>query len=190
MIFYQLLRPLAYLKIDHPEKYKFDWLIPLIATSISMAVIIPLLDLINIYGSFGLIDKTSSFIQTLPGFYIAALAAIATFNRQDIDKHIPAPTPKIEILIAGQKNIISLTRRRFLCMLFAFLTAESIFIAIFGMAAMTLAPAFSHLIQPNFHLISTCIVLSIFIFLFWQLITSTCLGLYYLGDRLHQPETN
>jgi hypothetical protein len=42
------------------------------------------------------------FVQVLPGFYIAALAAIATFNKTDIDKIMAAPAPKIDIFIHGK----------------------------------------------------------------------------------------
>ncbi|MEQ1544054.1 hypothetical protein [Methyloglobulus sp.] len=66
------------------------------------------------------------------------LAAIATFNKPDIDKTMPVPAPKIDILVQGKRAVIELTRRRFLCSMFAFLTAESlilIVLAIFAQSA-------------------------------------------------------
>lgn len=188
MLFYQLLRPFAYLTIEHPEKWKFDWLIPSILTTFSGVLFLVADDKVVIFGGSGVIPGIMGFVQILPGFYIAALAAIATFNRQDIDKYIPEPTPTMDILVGGEKNKILLTRRRFLCMLFAFLTAESIGIALLSLFSVTFSTYFASIIPPEFHFESVHIFLFCYMFLFWQMIIATGLGLYYLGDRLNQPD--
>ena len=189
MVLYQITRPLSYLQIEHQQKWKFDWLIPLVFAVISTGVLFLLRDYLDIYSSEGLISQVLSFIQILPGFYIAALAAISTFNKNDIDQIMPEPTPKMEILIQGQKNTIDLTRRRFLCMLFAFLVAESIIVALLAIFALNFAGAIKSLL--NIHLYIQIGISHFFIFifslLFWQLIVSTFLGLYYLGDKMHHP---
>lgn len=78
------------------------------------------------------IAKILGFVQNLPGFYIAALSAIATFNKTDIDKTMPAPAPKLDIVVQGHNIAIELTRQRFLCSMFAFLTAESMILVVFS----------------------------------------------------------
>lgn len=188
MIFYQITRPLSYLSIEHPEKWKFDWLIPSVLSLLSLVVFYIIDNSINIFGQNGFISYILGLIQILPGFYIAALAAISTFNKNDIDQYMPDPTPQVDILVSGQKNKIKLTRRRFLCMLFAFLTTESIFLALLSIGALIFSSSLKALIPPGFHCISQFVFLGFYILVFWQLLTATLLGLYYLGDRLHQPD--
>ena len=187
MVIYQLLRPLSYLTIDHPSKWKYDWLVPGLLAAISISSLAAISSDINFFGAEGLIALTSSFIQILPGFYIAALAAIATFNRHDIDQYLPAPTPTISIRIGGHQNTINLTRRRFLCMLFAFLTFESISLALVSICAIVLAPHFANQIHSVAALLAKYGFLLGYMLLFWQLLTATLVGLYYLGDKLHEP---
>jgi hypothetical protein len=188
MILYQITRPFSYLSIEHPEKWKFDWLIPLILTFLSLSICFLLRPYLNFFGESGLINQILSFVQILPGFYIAALAAISTFNRIDIDQYMPDPTPQIDIIISGEKNKIKLTRRRFLCMLFAFLATESILLALCSIAALTTAVAFKTMLPPPMHPFVSYSFLFLYLIIFWQLLTATLLGLYYLGDRLHQPD--
>ena len=192
MVLYQITRPLSYLWIEHQQKRKFDWFIPLIFSGISTTILYISRNHINVYTPEGLISQILAFIQILPGFYIAALAAISTFNKADIDQLMPEPTPKMEILIQGEKNTIDLTRRRFLCMLFAFLVAESIVIALLAIFALNFAGVIKLLLHPYLYFQMGINYLFLFIFntLFWQLIVSTFLGLYYLGDKMHHPNLN
>ena len=187
MIIYQLTRPISYLSIKHHEKWKFDWLIPCILTVITIIVFMFFKNHLNMFGNDGILSQIVSFVEILPGFYIAALAAIATFNRIDIDQLMPEPTPKVKILIRGEKNIINLTRRRFLCMLFSFLVAESIIISLLGIFATSFTPVVKMYFPEIFQDISRYLFVAVFFLLFWQLLTSTMLGLYYLGDKIHQP---
>lgn len=140
----------------------------------------------------GIIDKLISLLQILPGFYIAALAAIATFQKPNIDELMPDPTPSIDIIIGGEQNNIKLTRRRFLSMLFSFLAAESIVLCLLMIfllqANFRIAPYESLNVWPvtSLNLWRNIGFFGI-MFIFWQVVTASLLGLYYLGDRLHQP---
>ncbi|WP_221898658.1 hypothetical protein [Bathymodiolus japonicus methanotrophic gill symbiont] len=139
------------------------------------------------YSNSGIITKILGFVQVLPGFYIAALAAIATFNKTDIDKTMPAPAPKIDILVQGKSVAIELTRRRFLCSMFAFLTAESLIIIVLAIFATSFYVPFKEIIHESWHILSSGLFTLMFLLLFWQMIITSFWGLYYLGDRLHQP---
>lgn len=188
MIVYQLTRPFHYLLIRHPEKWKFDWLIPFLFQAISFPLFIFYEGQINIFGVNGFVDSVFDFIAILPGFYIAALAAIATFGRKDIDKAMPKPTPSVSIRIGKDKSTIELSRRRFLSMLFAFLTSISFLLALISIFCQTFAVAISAMIPESFRLVVVGIFVFSYLFMLWQLITATFFGLYYLGDRLHQPD--
>ena len=188
MFWYQILRPFSYLMIRHEKKYIFDWLAPCVGSLISTAVLLFGKDYVVVFGKTGLIASLLSFIQILPGFYIAALAAIATFNRNDIDLKMPEPSPKVDILIRGVKNTIDLTRRRFLCMLFSYLTAQAFTLSLASVVLMHFSDLAKSVIPLSFHLTTKLSVVALFSFGFWQMLIATFWGLYYLGDKLNQPD--
>jgi len=185
-----ILKPFHYLRIHHGAKKKVDWYLPTFFTFVSLAFFIALDQTlkVDVFSASGLINRTLSFIQSLPGFYIAALAAIATFNKIDIDYIMPWPAPKMAIQIAGKTQDIELTRRRFLCLLFAFLTAESLLIIGISIISISAAEPLKTLIPPIYHQLVKYGFVGFFAFLVWQMIVATFWGLYYLGDRLHHPD--
>ena len=185
----QLLRPWIYLGISGPRKYLFDWIIPAI---LALVFIIPWAVSgvkVQFYGAGGFLSQITSFVQNLPGFFIAALAAVATFNRGDLDKEMPEPAPTIPVAIKGHAVRLSLTRRRFLCVLFAFLTVQSIVITLVGVLLVVLAPAISHAVGDVVRPFVYYTGAFLYLFQFLQMIIATALGLYYLGDRIHQPDS-
>jgi hypothetical protein len=178
--------PLAYLRIKHPSKWVLDWLYPVVFAAISVGVILKFGRPGAISGESGLLDRLILVCSILPGFYIAALAAIATFNRPDIDAVMPDPTPTLKVEIGGRPNVIDLTRRRFLAYLFAFLCWESIALLIVCVFAGITAEGIAAAVGSYAPAVKYAF-LSVLLLLFWQLVFATCLGLYYLGDRLNRP---
>lgn len=185
-----LLRPFSYLAIDHPLKARVDWIYPSMLAIFTVIVVGLLRHFgpVPIFSEIGLTAKLLAFVQTLPGFYLAALAAIATFNKIDIDLTMPKPTPSLDMVIGGKSVQILLTRRRFLCAMFAFLTAESILLIIFGISAISFSTTLKMLSPPPAHEWLSLIFMAGYSFVFWQMIVSSFLGLFYLGERLHQPD--
>ncbi len=189
MLAYQLTRPFGYILIRHPVKKVIDWYIPLAMTLILFVISYPLRSALNVWGTGGLVQLAQQIIQGLPGFYIAALAAVATFGQQStLDMLIPDPTPTIKTRSAGEWISMQLTRRRFLCLLFAYLTVVSVLLSLIATYGLATAAAIRLLAPPwlsqGLSLAGT-IFYSIFIF---QLIIVTLWGLYYLSDRMHQPQ--
>lgn len=182
-----LISPLAYLRIRHEMKYWADWWYPLVFSLLSTHLILRYGQAGAIAGQDGLLSKLLVVSSVLPGFYIAALAAIATFNRPDIDSVMPAPAPKIVQAINGKKNDIELTRRRFLTHLFSFLCFESLAVLVACMfASLVGASILGNFIAPAAYGMKLGFVFLLF-FMFWQMLCGTLLGLYYLGDRLYRP---
>lgn len=182
VIFYQLTRPISYLFLKHPAGKIYNWQIPCILTSISMFLLYLLVDIKAVIGSGGLIEELTGFVISLPGFLIAALAAIATFNRPVIDQEmIDAPTIDIKI---GNTELTDepLTRRDFLLRLFSFLTVDSIFLIIYAKVGSVISvPDF---LESQIHLTEWFFV-SFFMVIFWQLLTLLLFGMYYLCERLN-----
>lgn len=193
MILHQLFRPVfGYLSIKHPTKVIVDWLLPCILVGISLIFVWAFRGKINIFGAGGTISLILGYVQNLPGFYIAALAAIATFARQDIDVLMPGnPPPKIKTSDnRGIVNLVELTRRRFLCLLFAYLTAECIFLTLISVLFMSIAPAVKDMLK--FEVLNSVVfylAISIYLLTLFQLLITTFWGLYYLGERIHQVDT-
>ena len=193
MVIYQLFRPVTgYLSIRHPTKKFVDWIFPLFLSAMSLIVVWSLKERLNVFGVNGIVSLVLAYVQSLPGFYIAALAAIATFARTDIDVLMPGnPPPRIiSEDNQGITNLIALTRRRFLCLLFAFLTAECIFLTFLSMIFIAIAPAFKEILHTRelttFAFYFACFIYFVFLF---QLLIATLWGLYYLGERIHQKDT-
>lgn len=182
-----LISSLTYLQIRHEAKRWADWGYPLVFATLSTYLVLCYGQAGAIAGQNGLLSKLLIVSSVLPGFYIAALAAIATFSRPDIDELMPAPTPTIVHKIGGQKNEIELTRRRFLTHLFAFLCFESLAVMVVCMFALLVgAPILVIFIDPVAYGIKIGFVFLVLL-MFWQMILVTLLGLYYLGDRLYRP---
>ena len=180
MLLTVLFRPWSYLTIT-PRLYQknmTDWIIPFCLSCVSMLALWLLSDMNNAFMTDGIIVKTAAFIQTLPGFYLAALSAIATFNKPELDQYTQGESLHIDVLLGQNKVNVQLTRRRFLCAMFAFLTLQSFIISLLGLV-LPMPAVFTY---PQLLGIFVCFC---FIFLVWQLLTVTLWGLYYLGERMH-----
>lgn len=206
----RLLRPLGYLKISENKDssgdtsthlVKINWGYPVVASTVSIIyfIIHPKID--DPFKPNELFDCIKQFLQILPGFYIAALAAIATFNKPSLDELLDTPL-SITTKEHGKVAARALTRRHFLCYLFGYLSFLSIILCLIHSILINASPA--HILKNivyNFFIfvditlstetvekiftITNFFLLYIFLIFFFQLITITSLGLFYLSDRLH-----
>lgn len=189
MIFYQLTRPASYLTIKDPSKWKMDWGVPLFLTIGIACTLYFLPNKVSFYGKNGIMPQLQSFLQMLPGFYLAALAAIATFNKKDLDFYLPNPTPEIITRMGSQYLYIKLTRRRMLCYLFGYLTFLSLILYLASVFGSVLSVNLATLVS-NYKEYVISGLKFFFIFFFFQMIIITIFGLYQLCDRIHQPDNN
>ncbi len=188
MILYQLTRPFTYLEIKGIQGKKiFDWYIPLLFTLLTFLFLFLSnnLDLSKVVGKGQLIESLTGFIQNLPGFYIAALAAISTFNRPEIDFALISDGKKPYFNVKSVKNngikaddSVDVTRRIFLCFLFSFLTAASFILIILNKFADIVSVSGGYVVLSYIYTF-------VYFMMFWQLIITTFFGLYYLGNRIH-----
>lgn len=191
-----LLRPFAFLGIQHPDKTfrLMNWVLSFLLAALSTALILSVNGL-NVFGETGLLAKVQNFVQSLPGFYLAALTAVAAFGSASMDELMPGTPPTGVILHNGAPTRTGLTRRRMLSMMFAFLTASS-FLLTFGLIAAVSFASLAHAWLLGLRLTDAgCLVLFVkglvvFIAMFalWQMLLITTWGLFYLGDRIHTPD--
>lgn len=184
----RLLKPLDYLRIHHREKSLFDWILPTSITIICVIAIIALPAPINVFGDDGLLSVVTGLLQILTGFYIASLAAIATFNKEGMDAVMDGVPPTLMITQRGEKVQKLLTRRTFLCLMFGYLAFMSLFIYFVGSGANLLSENARIIIPDGFHSPARIAFIALYLLLFSNLMVTTLLGLYYMADRIHRDD--
>ncbi len=191
----ELGRGLAYRQIRHPNARLFtDWLPAAIAAAMLVALLsLPVRPVL--LGKDGLFAGAMSVLSTLPGFYFAGLAAVATFSNAYMDREMPAPAPEIEIVVAGQRVTNKLTRRQYLSYLFSYLVFLALLLCflLLGLNAALGTIGFwkvGLLGQPHGTLLWAVIRLFGLVpiaYLFASLLVTTLQGVFFLSERIHQP---
>lgn len=180
----KLLAPLSYLKIKHSEKRWYDLYIPIVLTV--MVLILYHFIGFKLSGANGLTTQINGLIQVLIGFYIAALAAIATFGNSSIDELMAGTPPTIKEKYRGQLIDVSLTRRRFLSYLFGYLALISLCLFFLGLVVNLSSTFIISLVDSSVLTFLRYVFLFVYALLLMNIITTTLLGLYYLSIRIHQ----
>lgn len=184
-----LLRPFSFLSIRHPSNLPVwvNLVLPLAATSMSMLTLYWLGAEVNVFGTQGLLDRLLTFVQTLAGFYVAALAAVSSFNSPHLDREMPAPAPTMYIMYNGGMELVPATRRRFLSSMFAYLTSLSFLLSLAAIATIVLAPVLKQTLTvavTSLHWVGA----GVFLFALFQMTFVTFWGLFYLGERMITPD--
>ena len=185
-----LLRPFLYLKVTHASSTLpwMNWGLPAVIAGTLTAICATTAPEVNAFHTGGVFDRLLGFIQTLPGFYLAALAAVATFSRPSLDQLMPGTPPRAHVIYHGKPTEVELTRRRFLSLVFSYLTALSFAVTLALAIGMPLVDPIRGALPQ---LASQALrLLAAFVFLFFtcQLVVVTLWGLYYLGERMHTPD--
>lgn len=185
----RLLTPLSYLRIERQDKWLDELIFPLVFLGVTLFVFWLLDWKLVVFGSSGLLAGVGSYLQVVTGFYIASLAAVATFNQKNMDHRMEGESPSLTVEWKGGKREEKLTRRRFLCFLFGYLSFLSIFVYFGGVAANLLAQAVLNALPPvAVFWVKWCFV-SVYLFVVYNLICTTLLGLYYMTERIHRPKS-
>jgi hypothetical protein len=173
MLAYQLARPVSYLVIHDQSKWKTDWIVPGICVFITALLYLFLPERPPIFGSSGVLWQLSGLLQILPGFYIASLAAIATFNKDNMDQYMPEPTPTVNVTVRGQSFPIRLTRRRMLSLMFGYLAFLSLMLFLIIIAANYLAPSIKVWLPKETHAAAILSFIIVYGLMFWNLVAVT-----------------
>jgi hypothetical protein len=182
-----LFTSLSFLKIKSPDLLWFKWIYPTILGGLLQLGFWLLPSQPILFGLGGIIDMANSLLGMLIGFYIAAMAAIATFPNSSLDQPMKGRPLTITVKRNNQKISETLTRRRFLCMLFGYCAFTSIVIYLLG--------SVSRLVMPSMVAIDFLLRwkiffkfgwLSFYFFMSSSLLVTTLLGLHYLIERMHR----
>ena len=196
---YRLFSPWRFWFIHDESKllYVLNWVFPLILSLIITIVIEAIclysdnLSMCMLWKDLLRLVENSNF---LPGFFIAALAAIAVFEKNSMDEILPGAKLYYKD-IEGRR--VELTRRRLLCMLFSFLSAQSFCLIaltqivdnLFGTYCNQKCDnvVFSYIFVKDALLFdySYLILYFLILFLYIQIFLIMLYGMYYLGERIH-----
>lgn len=195
-LIYELGRGFAYRRISHKEMRTYTTWLPLALTVVVVAIYVVLPVKPALVGSTGLASSLLTLVSTLPGFYFAGLAAVATFGNTTMDNEMPAPAPTIDLLVNGRimKNN-PLTRRLFLSYLFSYLVILS-----FGLC---LALVAINALSGSIHALQAALIYATgatwpwfavkgmvgvpLTFAFASMLVSTLHGVFFLTEKIHQP---
>ncbi|MBK8901686.1 MAG: hypothetical protein IPM53_10920 [Anaerolineaceae bacterium] len=182
----RLLQPLDYLRIRHARMGFYIFWLPLVMSVITVVVFLLLPSTAQGIIPRGIVPAVTGLLQILTGFYIAALAAVATFDRPAMDEPMRGTPPTLKVKRGGRGEEQALSRRRFLSLLFGYLSFVSLFVYIAGSVAPTIEENIKLIAQPTWIARIMWGLFIVFLFVFFNLFVSTLLGLYYLTDRIHR----
>lgn len=195
MILYELTRGLAYRRIQHASMTWYTRRIPLALTVVGSAFILVLPAPPMLLGKDGLVAGSLSVLSTLPGFYFAGLAAVATFNGLNMDAVMSAPAPTIDVTYGGARSSVELSRRQFLSYLFSYLVLISFALCVLSLFALAATPSLemlrdaaqkSAIYSRGWDILRAVGIIS-YVALASSVLVSTLHGMFFLTERIHQP---
>ncbi|MDI1295164.1 MAG: hypothetical protein PSY12_04655 [bacterium] len=188
----QLCAPLRYLMISQgtglfTSKLTYDFVLPAIV-SVSAGVLVCTLPLpLGFFASQGLIPDVISLLNLLIAFFIAALAAVATFDRPGLDEPMKGePAILRRRNKRGVKMEKVLSHRQFVCYLFGFLSFASLMTLLGLYIVRMFKTELVDLIQLHSWIaaVGKPLAAALFFFVLSQLVVTMLLGVYFLCDRL------
>jgi hypothetical protein len=182
------LRSLNYLRVNHRYALLYNWIYPFVLGGATALVILQLSTEISLFQADGFVRSFTPVLSILAPFYIAALAAVATFSgNQSVDKPFDMSQPVLLKVIGdgGDWENIDVTPRHFLSLLFGYCTSLSIFLLLVSIFAPFIAKL-AETAPCEWTSFSLALIFGIFTVLLSQLFLGTLLGVYYLADRIHR----
>jgi len=178
---------MTYLRVRHDDLVTWTWIVPLGLTALSELVFV-MAGSPAFFGERGILTLMRDLIQLLIGFFVASLAAVSAFNDPRLEEPMKGEPPKLSELdiVTGKPKLVPLNRRKFLCLLFGYLALLSIVLYLAIMLGALAQPAIATQVSAHTMQWVRNIVAVLYFFLFWQMIATMLIGLYYLSYRLHR----
>ncbi|GAK26254.1 hypothetical protein [Serratia liquefaciens] len=173
----KLVTPLGYFFIKHPEKRWFDIAFPVLFSAIIVLIISYMPKHVSLIGKDSLISLVNGILQILSGFYIASMAAVATFQKDGMDEVMDGEPPKLK----GKP----LTRRQFMTHLFGYLAFLSIVLYFVGGALQLAGPSIKD-IELFSNVYVRILALFLYLFAVSNILFTTALGMFFMIDKMHE----
>lgn len=168
--------------------------IPAVATGLLILIYLALPVQPPILGDKKYLDYLLQIVGILPGFYIAALAAAATFVNPALDEEITGKdAPQLDVKRGGETFHVTMTMRVFICHLFSYLSAMSFITSLLAIAIIELEPSVDglrYVFSGNPQIAAALTIVSflsvaLVTFYFLRILVITMHGLYFLVERMH-----
>lgn len=199
----QLLVPCNYLRIQHGDsllesKFVYDFIIPGILTVMTVSgswwLGIPM----TFSKQPNLVNSITQLLALMIGFYLAALAAVATFDRAGIDSPLKGGDATLWVRDhnGGERKKKTLSYRKFISYMFGYLSFLSLNLFIFIIFLSQAWPKFIKKLSfiPNWSNLQKIaidpFIYSIVFFAIWQMVITSMLAIYFLADRLQTLTDN
>lgn len=177
----------TFLRLRSPDIAWYQWVYPTFVLALGY----------SFYFAFGrnglafdfgaLIAEANTLMGILIGFYIAALAAVSSFSNEFLDEKMKGRAPTLTVFRQKEEIKETLTRRRFLSILFGYCATVAIVLYILGVLKANVSVSAS---APTWLVDWSSIASYAFWLLYsWfasSLLIVTLLGLHYLIDRMHR----
>lgn len=192
MVWYELMRWWAYRRIKHPQMRFYVWYAPLGCAALCLLALIVSPSRPTLAGASGILASVVEVLAILPGFFIAALSAVAVFSNDYIDRELPAPTPTIPTKIKGNIQPLDLSRRMFLLYLLSYLTVLSLLLLVFSaVGAKVFDPVYiakdTAFLPEILRSSSYFLTAAVFFYFCSSMIVSTLHAVFFLSERVHTP---
>jgi hypothetical protein len=168
------------------SKRTFDFILPIVAAILTTAFHYLVACCPVLFGSSGILSAFSGLFVLLAPFFLAALAAVATFNAQHLDEPLRGHGAFLRIRQADYSVIDKeITRRQFICYLFGYLCMVSLLALVLTLLGNGFTPKIDFSTLPR-----SVSVVGVFLayFLLWHVLFVTALAIYFLTDRLHATD--
>jgi hypothetical protein len=192
----QLVVPINYLRIRHGEtlfrsKAVYDFVLPIILTLATVIVFVWLSISLRLFDHQEVIKRLNDLLTLMIVFYMAALAAVATFDRAGIDDTLKGGDATLRVLHhdTGEHVVKALTYRQFISYLFGYLSFLSLCLYVFILIFAIGWPALeNHFICSSVHWylenIFDPVIFTVVFFCLWQLVITSLLGIHFLTERI------
>ena len=171
-----LLSPFCYLRVRHSLKRGVDIYAPAVFAIVAIGG--GAWGGLNLFGQAGAVTGINGLLQIVAGFYITSLAAIATFN---------GTIYRIDDFFEGEAAILDgepLTRRQFLCHLFAYLAIASASLYLVGVIGLACSNELHAYVGGLPRLLLRSAFFGVYGAVFGHIFGTTMIGLIFLSARL------
>jgi hypothetical protein len=178
-----LLAPLRYWKIHHPVKRRWDGILPAASSIALTALLFAWPGVRSPFADAGYLAGLQSLLAMLGGFFVAALTLLSTAETEALSQPLSGSPP-----VTFGTETAPLGRRRFLCLLFGYLSFSCFALYAAGFLAVLLAPGMESFLSARPRSIAAVGFLLVYNFWLSHMFISTLVGLYYFTDRLQRPD--
>ena len=178
---------LSFLRLRSPDIFWYQWIYPTVFFAVVFGGFQLWGDEFLAFDKDKLIGDVNALMGILVGFYIAALAAVSSFSNENLDQVMKGRAPTLTTVRKGDEIKETLTRRRFLAIIFGYCATLAIILYVFGVLQVHLTVT-----QPAALWAQTVMSIAgqaawgLYVWIISSLLVVTLLGLHYLVERMHR----